>query len=553
MLNPNASPMRRHALLILVCLAAFLPGIAALPPIDRDEPRFAQASRQMVESGDPIDIRFQGETRYKKPAGIYWLQAGAAKLSGLGADAPIWVYRLVSVFAGIVAVCATFATGRRLFGKDAGFIAALALAGIFGLAFEARIAKTDATLLATAVLAQGALARIYLAARRDEASPRSAFWLFWIAEGVSILIKGPILPALSALTAATLAILDRDRRWLRSLKPLRGLAVIVLIAAPWIAAISAKAGWAFWHESVGNDMLGKVAGGQESHGFPPGYYVLSYSLMLWPFGALALDGGFAMLRRFSADPRLKFLFAWYVPWWIVCEVLPTKLPHYMLPAYPALLLLMAWWLSTAKDEAGTPRPRWHTWMAMLARLGVVVVTLGLAALAVGLPVYFRMFPVWGIPAAIAFLIAGWFGIGLSGSVPPLRRTGAMTVCSLVAIGLLAAKVLPAVDFIWPSRAIAEAFRTAASCPDSRLVAAGYAEPSLVFLTSADTLLTDGANAAGRLIERPCDIAAVTSEYDTAFRQTLASVGRKAEPAGKVEAFNYSNGKPVSITLYRLAQ
>ena len=151
--------MRHYALLILLCLCAFLPGIATLPPIDRDEPRFVQASKQMAESGDLVDIRFQDESRYKKPVGIYWLHNAALALSGQGADAPIWVYRLVSVLGGLIAVCATFATGRRLFGDRAGLIAAIALAGIFGLAFEARIAKTDAMLLATAVLAQGALAR----------------------------------------------------------------------------------------------------------------------------------------------------------------------------------------------------------------------------------------------------------------------------------------------------------------------------------------------------------------------------------------------------------
>ena len=197
--------MRHYALLILLCLCAFLPGIATLPPIDRDEPRFVQASKQMAESGDLVDIRFQDESRYKKPVGIYWLHNAALALSGQGADAPIWIYRLVSVLGALIAVCATFATGRRLFGDPAGLIAAIALAGIFGLAFEARIAKTDAVLLATAVLAQGALARLYLADRGGPPAGNAA-WLFWIAQAAAILVKGPIVPLLSILTIATLAI-----------------------------------------------------------------------------------------------------------------------------------------------------------------------------------------------------------------------------------------------------------------------------------------------------------------------------------------------------------
>ncbi len=57
----------------------FLPGFFTIPPIDRDEVRFAQATKQMVESGDFVDIRFQDDVRYKKPVGIYWMQAAALK------------------------------------------------------------------------------------------------------------------------------------------------------------------------------------------------------------------------------------------------------------------------------------------------------------------------------------------------------------------------------------------------------------------------------------------------------------------------------------------
>jgi 4-amino-4-deoxy-L-arabinose transferase-like glycosyltransferase len=541
--------MRYYALLVLLCLAAFLPGIATLPPVDRDEPRFMQASRQMAESGDYVDIRFQDHSRYKKPVGIYWLQNASAAVTGTGPDAPIWVYRLVSVLGGIVAVCATFATGRSLFGARAGLIAAVALAGTFGLCFEARIAKTDAVLLATAVIAQGALASLYLAGQNARPAPRAAFWLFWVAEGAAILVKGPIVPLLGALTVAALVLLDRDRRWLRSLKPAAGLAVAALVAAPWIVAISMKSGWAFWRESVGQDMLGKAAAGQESHGFPPGYYVITYSLYLWPFGAAVLEGGLAALRRFRADPRLKFLLAWYVPWWIVCEILPTKLPHYMLPAYPALLLAMAWRLD-AREAVADPLPRWQVWLVLAARFGVAVVAVGLAGLALGLPLYFGEFMAWSIPCALAFLAAGWLALAKRPVLDGLGRTTAAAIASLVAVGLLAAKVLPGIDPLWPSRGIAQAFAAAAPCPDSRLVSAGYGEPSLVFLTATGTQLTDGAGAAEQLRKDRCAVAAVDISQEAAF---LDGFDKDMPPAvGRVEGFDFSDGRAVAITIYRSA-
>ena len=168
-------------------------------------------------------------------------------------------------------------------------------------------------------------------------------------------------------------------------------------------------------------MLGKVASGQESHGFPPGYYVLTFSLFLWPFGALATEGGLAALNRFRSDPRLAFLLAWYLPYWIVCELLPTKLPHYMLPAYPALLLLVGWYL-TERATLGVA-PRWQVWLSHAARFGVIVVTAGLAALAIGLPIYLGHFPLWAIPCALAFIAAGWLGSGIRVSLSPLGRGG----------------------------------------------------------------------------------------------------------------------------------
>src|SRR5881227_4154763 len=109
------SHARAVVVLLAVALLGFLPGFSSIPPVDRDEARFAQATKQMVESGDYVDIRFQDEVRYKKPVGIYWLQAGIVKAaSALGlqrASTTIWLYRIPSLVGAVGAVLLTYWAG----------------------------------------------------------------------------------------------------------------------------------------------------------------------------------------------------------------------------------------------------------------------------------------------------------------------------------------------------------------------------------------------------------------------------------------------------------
>ena len=86
------SHIRATLFLVLCGLVLFLPGFFNIPPIDRDEARFAQATKQMVESGDFVDIRFQDDVRYKKPVGIYWMQAAVVETaSALGLPRATWL------------------------------------------------------------------------------------------------------------------------------------------------------------------------------------------------------------------------------------------------------------------------------------------------------------------------------------------------------------------------------------------------------------------------------------------------------------------------------
>lgn len=545
---------RNYVLLFLFSLVMTVSGLASMPPVDRDEPRFVQATKQMVETGDFVDIRFQDASRYQKPIGIYWLQSAAVMLSGEGAEAPIWVYRTVSALGIAIAVLAIVWTGTNLFGANAGIAAGLVMAAIFATAFEGRDAKTDAMLLACCVAAQGALAQIYLASRRNEPVAGHLWWIFWIAQGAAILIKGPIAPLLSALTIAVLFAFERDGRWLAKLRVGRGLALVVLIVLPWLALITWKSHGAFLQQAVGKDMLGKVASGEESHGLPPGFYMLTYSLFMWPFGLIAVGAGLQALNRLRDDPRLRFCLAWYIPFWLVFELIPTKLPHYVLPAYPGMALLIGWLLTLSPQDANAPLRRWQSWLWWSTAFGLVVVSLGLAVVCVGAPIYLTgTFSWWSIPAAAAALGAGYFAFSRRLQVP-LWRIAAVAVCAGITYALLFGVIAPSLKPIWLSPAIEAAVRANRPCDTTVLASAGYHEPSLVFLVGTKTILTDVDGVARHLLADPaCALALAQVGDEQKLNGLLAAQGKSASRVAQIDGLNYSSGDKLSLGLYRVVQ
>src|SRR3979490_1834638 len=143
-----ASHVRAVAFLLLCAALLFLPGFFTIPPIDRDEARFAQATKQMVESGDFVDIRFQDDVRYKKPVGIYWLQAATVETaSALGlprAQVRVWLYRVPPLIGPRGAVLLTYWTALAFVTRRGAALPARLLCSSVLLGVEARLAKTDA-------------------------------------------------------------------------------------------------------------------------------------------------------------------------------------------------------------------------------------------------------------------------------------------------------------------------------------------------------------------------------------------------------------------------
>lgn len=516
------------AMVLVVSLLALMPGIATLPVTDRDEARFAQASRQMAVSGDWVDIRFQDDPRYKKPVGIYWLQAATVTLSGQGETSAIWLHRLPSLLAAALACAALGWAGQPIVGRAAAMLAGLMMSALLIVQVEARLATTDAALLLASVLAMGALFRAHL----GQAGPAVAA-AFWIAIAAGLLLKGPVilLPVAGLLLSLWLGARRLPR--LTGLYPLRGIALTALLVLPWFIAIIWRSEGAFLTESLSQDFGAKLASAQESHGAPPGSYIMAGLFSFWPW-TIFLPLAFAWMWRHRHRAEARLIAAWVLPAWLVLELVPTKLIHYPMNLYPALMLAVAACVSELADG----QSRFRGWKAIAGSTAFVVALAALAGLLIHGPMKMGNGPaLFSVVAAIGALFLGlsavtclWRGIVLNG-------TAQLGLCGALILGAAAGSSLPAMGDLWISARLAAAGE--GRICGGPVALAGFHEPSAVFLLGRDTVLTDAARAHAMVESGEVAAAWVPAPPGDLPDQTAAIV---------VSGLNYAKGREQRLQL-----
>ncbi len=539
---------RPRLVLALFCLILWAPGVFSLPPLDRDESRFAQASKQMLETGDLVDIRFGHVPRYKKPVGIYWLQAATTTVAGFGDRTHIWTYRLPSLLGGIAAVWLTFWCAGAFLRREVALLAGALLGGTLLMTGEATIATTDAVLTACILGAQAVLLRVWLGAKGTAAPPsRLIVFAGWVALGLAILVKGPVIFAVTGLTVVGLCLWERQWRWLAATRPLSGIAVVLVMVAPWVIAIGLKSHWQFFQQSLGNDFATKLAGGQESHGFPPGYFLAALTPSFWP-AILFLLPGLVAAGRSHKDPAIRFLLVWAATF-LVFELVPTKLPHYVLPTYPALAIIAALWAAWPRHAETI----WDKIVFYIAPLQFALATLALAAGLVLLPQRFDPAPgTWVFVPALALV-----GLMIAALIFYFRRRLVAAAvlalaAALVLYPVLTAGIGPNLSRIWVSPRLAAVVQSLARPGDPPPALAGYIEPSMLFLLGTETRLTDGGASAADAKAGEGGLAAIEDREQAAFTARLKEKEVAAVELGAVDGLNYSNGRKVLIHIWRVA-
>lgn len=472
-------------IITVLALAAALAGVFTLPVLDRDEARFAQATAQMLETGDLVEINFLDEARNKKPAGIHWLQAVSVALTSSEDAREIWAYRLPSILGAVLAALATYLAAARLVGRRAGFAAGALLAASILLGTEAGIAKTDAMLCATAAFAFYGIVGLRTAASRAEA--RRFALLVWIAMAAGVLIKGPVTPMAAGLCVLALIALERRINWAWPLAWWPGPLIGAALVLPWFFAIQLATDGAFLREALGQDLGPKLVSGHESHDGPPGYHLAFLPVLFLPAIAVLPAGLHAAVKRWrrggAAANGVKTALAFGLPVWLVFEILPTKLPHYVLPAYPALAIIAGLGLVSLQRT-----PALWRWLgaALLIFGAVIAAPGGLVFLHVtgGAPLGF----VVGASLAICAL-----ALAAGAAVVSRKAVAALALCVLTGLAWHASirgyGAAQSSELFVSVRAAQAAVILLPDAPGADLVST-FTEPSLVFTLGGQVILTD---------------------------------------------------------------
>ncbi len=272
----------------------------------------------------------------------------------------------------------------------------------------------------------------------------------------------------------------------------------------------------------------------------PDSICLLFWVTFWPGAPLAGMAAPAVWRA-RREPGAQFLLAWLIPSWIVFELVLTKLPHYVLPLYPAIAILTVGALER--------RVLSRSWLRRGAAWWFIIPAVASVAAVVGAITVTRQLVFLAWPFAAAALIFGLFAWWLYDDNRAERSLLNAAVAAICLAATIYGVVMPALTPLFPSAEIARALRNVV-CVGPKAAAAGFQEPSLVFMTGTSTVLTDGSGAADFLGQGSCRFALVEARTERSFAQRAEAIGLRYNVAARVDGYNISQGRAVSIAVFR---
>ena len=331
--------MRRSTIpLVLLAALSFFAGLGRGAITDADEAFYAEAAREMVESGDWLTPRYNYEPRFQKPPLYYWLIAATYLVTGATEiGARIW-----SAFAGLGLVLVAAAAGRRWFDEDVALLAGAIVATSFGYFALARMALPDLPLTFFITLS---IYASLVAALENERNPRRWLFLAAAAAALGFLTKGPVALVIPAIVVVPIVLIERRSTKIELSDVVFSLLLCVAIALPWYVAMWMRHGTAYLEGFFVGDNYERFATARFNDPRPWWFYAPVIAGGLLPWTPLMLVW-LAPLLRFltrrhdvgSLDVRLLF---WLALPLLFYTLSVGKQPRYILPLLPPIALLLA--------------------------------------------------------------------------------------------------------------------------------------------------------------------------------------------------------------------
>ena len=350
-----------YALLLLGCLLFHVVGTWSIPLIDRDEPRFAEASREMIERGDYIVPHFNNQQRLDKPPLAYWAQVVSFRIFGENDFAA----RFPSAVAAALVALSILGWGKRIGGDGVGWWAAIIFTLSLQTFLHAKAAVADMWLVLFMTTAHWAGYELFFGKRSTPNAQRPTlnsetlgWWLcFYVALALGFLAKGPIAWT-PLLMIAAVKFFVRDVDLAKRFKFVRGILLMLAIVALWGVPALIQTQGEFFRIGIGRHVVGRSFGAMEGHGanslgvyllLLPFYFATIFaSFFPWSIKLPALakklrrDRDKSRLRAPGYDGRVDiYLLTGTAIIFVIFTLIKTKLPHYTLPAFPLLSLLLA--------------------------------------------------------------------------------------------------------------------------------------------------------------------------------------------------------------------
>lgn len=536
---------------------------------DRDEPRFARAAVEMVHTGDYLVPRFDGELRPDKPPMVYWwmipwiLMFGAVDLA----------VRVPSIIGSLIAATATFHIARNLAG-DRVAIRAMGIGGLMPLPLIIGTAATADGLL----LAGVSVALAILVDRALHGSRTSHFPLLVIALAFALLAKGPVGLVIFLLASATASYWGRDslqlgRDWWAKVAVASLLAVTIFLC--WGIPANEATDGELARVGIGRHLIQRSTEALESHG---GDGILGWLLSLpfyLPILLLGAAPGSALLVPLVTRSKLLFktrgqavlIAALIFPTLLLMTLVATKLPHYILAAFPGVAVAVALVWTRAEqgqlDESALTGLSWQIGRRITALLLISIPFLWAVAIQQGAGNLLHV-----VPVAVAFALSALLTLAMKPGTALFGRRGlagpvlaTVTGIALVAFGA------GAMEQRWkvarPLAAVIEQSEAEGIAHSASITTLGYDEPSLVFALDRDP--AEGQKTVPALHERFPDgisqwLAAGGPAWLLASVVELSRSGVDLEQqgcqliwsTGPEGILNYSNGSTVSLQLWLLS-